>query len=166
MSSTVDRTPNANRLYLGEGATIKGAVVVADTVVVEGTLEGDIAVDNLIVSETGVVSGRISVGKSAEIFGRVFEKLDVKGLLILRASGRVDGSISFGALTIERGACITGEVSSTDYRTNQQSSYRAQLSASKPVHQQDERPASPAATAAPLELSTVDLMPGPITATA
>jgi cytoskeletal protein CcmA (bactofilin family) len=54
-----------------------------------------------------------------------FEKLDVKGLLVLRATGRVDGNVSFGKLTIEQGAPITGEVSSTDYRTNQQSSYCA-----------------------------------------
>jgi len=166
MSSTVDRTPDANRLFVGEGAIIKGAVVVSQTIVVEGVLEGDITVDNLVVCETGVVSGRISVAKSAEIFGKVFEKLDVKGSLTLRASGRVDGSISFGTLTIERGACVTGEVSSTDYRTNQQSSYRAQSLAAKPVRQQEQRPASPAPAAARLDLSALDLMPGPITATA
>jgi len=166
MSSTVDRTPDVNKLYVGEGATIKGAIVVSDTVVVEGVLEGDISVDILIVGETGVVSGRISVAENAEIFGTVFEKLDVKGSLILRAGGHLDGSISFGTLTIERGACITGEVSSTDYRTNQQSSYRAQPSAAKAVRQQEERPASPAPAAARLGLSALDLMPGPISATA
>jgi len=85
---------------------------------------------------------------------------------MLRASGRVDGSICFGTLTIERGACVTGEVSSTDYGANQQSSYRAQPPAAKPERQQEERPASPAPAAARLELSAVDLMPGPITATA
>jgi cytoskeletal protein CcmA (bactofilin family) len=166
MSSTVDRTPDVNRLHIGEGVSIKGAVVVADTVVVEGSLEGDITVENLIVGETGVVGGRIFVGKSAEILGEVFEKLDVKGRLILRSSGRVDGNISFGTLTIERGARVTGEVSSTDYRTNQQSSYRAQSSSAKPARQPDERPAPPPQAAARLELSAVDLMPSPITATA
>jgi cytoskeletal protein CcmA (bactofilin family) len=166
MSSAVDRTPDANRLHIGEGVTVKGAVVVSDTIVVEGVLEGDITVDNLIVGESGVVTGRISVGKNAEVFGRVFEKLDVKGLLILRAGGRVDGSISFGKLTIERGACVTGEVSPTDYRATQQSSYRAQPAAVKPLRQQEERPPSPAPVAARLELSAMDLMPGPITATA
>jgi cytoskeletal protein CcmA (bactofilin family) len=49
--------------------------------VVDGLLEGDITVDNLIVSRTGTISGRISVAANAEIHGQVFEKLDVKGLL-------------------------------------------------------------------------------------
>ncbi len=97
MSATVGRVPDANKLYVGEGVTIKGAVVMADTVIVDGVLEGEIAVHNLIVRKTGTISGRGSVAGNAEIHGRVFEKLDVKGLLVLRASGRVDGNVCFGA---------------------------------------------------------------------
>ncbi len=166
MSATVDRIPDANKLYIGVGVTIKGAAVLADTVIVDGVLEGDIAVGNLIVSETGTISGRINVAGNAEIYGRVFEKLDVKGLPVLRATGRVDGNVSFGALTIEQGATITGEVSSTDYRTNQRSSYRANQQASKLDSNKDVRPGNGASTSPPLDLSALDLMPGPITATA
>src|SRR5271154_4824070 len=125
MSATVGCIPDANKLFVGEGVTIRGAVVLADTIVVDGVLEGDIRVDNLIVRKTGTISGRIAVARNAEICGQVLEKLDVKGLLVLRAGGCVDGSVSFGTLTIEQGATITGEASSTDYRTNQQSTYRA-----------------------------------------
>ena len=125
MSATVRCIPDANKLFVGEGVTIKGAVVLAETIVVDGMLEGDIKVDNLIINKTGTISGRIAVAGNAEINGQVLEKLDVKGLLVLRAGGRVNGNVSFGTLTIEQGATITGEVSSTDYRTNQQSTYRA-----------------------------------------
>jgi len=166
MSSAFDQVPGADKLYVGEGVVIKGAQVVSSTVIVEGVLEGDITVDNLIVSPTGAVSGRIFVAKNADISGKVFEKLDVKGLLILRATGRVDGSVSFGTLTIERGACVTGEVSSTDYGANRQSSYRASPAAAKPAPQQDAVPASPASTPSRLELSTVDLIPDSVSATA
>jgi len=94
MSATVGCILDANKLFVGEGVTIR--------------------VDNLIVRKTGTISGRIAVAGNAEICGQVLEKLDVKGLLVLRAGGRVDGNVSFGALTIEQGATITGEVSSTD----------------------------------------------------
>jgi len=178
MSAKVDRAPEADTLYIGQGATIKGAVVVSTVVVVDGVLEGDIDVDNLFVRATGTISGRIKVAKNAEIAGKVLDKLDVKGLLILRAGGRVNGSISFGTLTIERGATITGEVSSADYRTNQQSSYRASLQPSAPAAKDDARPSEPVSAAAPapagappsavkrLDLSALDEMPGPIAATA
>jgi cytoskeletal protein CcmA (bactofilin family) len=167
MSAMVDRAPEADTLYIGQGVTIKGAAVVSTTVVVDGVLEGDIDVDDLFVRTTGTISGRIRVAQNAEIAGKVLERLDVKGLLILRAGGRVNGSISFGTLTIERGATITGEVSSTDYRTNLQSSYRAsQQQSSTPVPKDDARPSDLAPSLKPIDLSALDEMPGPIAATA
>jgi cytoskeletal protein CcmA (bactofilin family) len=166
MSATVGHVPDADELYVGEGVTIKGAVVVADTVIVDGVLEGEITVHNLVIRKTGTISGRISVAGNAEIHGRVFEKLDVKGLLVLRASGRVDGNVCFGTLTIEQGATITGEVSSTDYRTNQQSSYRANHQAAKFDTNKDVRPGNAAPALPTIDLSVLDSMPGPIKATA
>ena len=111
--------PDANRLYIGEGVTIKGEISVPDTLVVCGVLEGDVTVGNLIVGETGAIKGRITVAENAEISGKVYEKLDVKCLLILRSTGRVDGNISYGLLQIEQGASIAGGLSSTDYRPDQ-----------------------------------------------
>jgi cytoskeletal protein CcmA (bactofilin family) len=119
MSSIEHSMPDANRLYIGEGVTIKGEISVPDTLVVCGVLEGDVTVGNLVVGETGAIKGRITVAENAEISGKVFEKLDVKCLLILRSSGRVDGNISYGLLQIEQGASIAGGLSSTDYRAEQ-----------------------------------------------
>jgi cytoskeletal protein CcmA (bactofilin family) len=119
MSSTEHTMPDANRLYIGEGVTIKGEISVPDTLVVCGVLEGDVTVGNLVVGETGAIKGRITVAENAEISGKVFEKLDVKCLLILRSTGRVDGNISYGLLQIEQGASIAGGLSSTDYRPEQ-----------------------------------------------
>jgi hypothetical protein len=42
----------------------------------------------LLVREGGTIKGRISVAQNAEIFGKVLEKLEVRGLLILRAASR------------------------------------------------------------------------------
>jgi len=119
MSSAEHSIPDANRLYIGEGVTIKGEISVPDTLVVCGVLEGDVTVGNLIVGETGAIKGRITVAENAEISGKVFEKLDVKCLLILRSTGRVDGNISYGLLQIEQGASIAGGLSSTEYRPEQ-----------------------------------------------
>lgn len=166
MSATVRCVPDANKLFVGEGVIIKGAVVLADTIVVDGVLEGDIKVDNLIINKTGTISGRIAVTGNAEICGQVLEKLDVKGLLVLRAGGRVNGNVSFGTLTIEQGATITGEVSSTDYRTNQQSTYRANHQTPRIDTKKEMQPAKAASTLSPLNPSVLDMMPGPIKATA
>ena len=105
--------PEANKLYIGEGVAIKGAVLQSETVVVDGLLEGDITVGNLLVRGTGTIKGRVTVTQNAEIFGRVLDKLDVRGLLLLRATSRVEGNVSCGMLSIEQGATITGGISST-----------------------------------------------------
>jgi hypothetical protein len=84
MSSTEHTIPDANRLYIGEGVTIKGEISVPDTLVVCGVLEGDVSVGNFVVGETGAIKGRITVAENAEISGKVFEKLDVKCLFCAR----------------------------------------------------------------------------------
>jgi cytoskeletal protein CcmA (bactofilin family) len=119
MSSVVETMPDPSRLYIGEGVTIKGEITVPDTLVVCGTVEGDVSVGNLVVGETGVIKGRIIVAQNAEISGKVFEKLDVKCLMILRSTSRVDGNVSYGMLQIEQGATIAGGISSTEYRPEQ-----------------------------------------------
>jgi cytoskeletal protein CcmA (bactofilin family) len=177
MAAPDGRTPEASTLYIGNGVTIKGAVLTCDTMVVDGELEGDIQVENLRVGATGTITGRMRVSRNAEIAGKAFDRIEVKGVLIMRAGGRLEGNISFGTLTMERGASITGEVSSVDYRTNMQSLYRASQQPSAPPPQQSSLPAAPVVQpdirpgtiAAPLkrlDLSSLDEMPGPFAATA
>jgi cytoskeletal protein CcmA (bactofilin family) len=119
MSSTEHTMPDHNRLYIGEGVTVRGEITVPDTLVVYGALEGDISAGNLIVGETGAVKGRITVAENAEICGRVYEKLDVKNLLVLRSTGQIDGHITYGLLQIEQGASVAGGLSSSERRVEQ-----------------------------------------------
>jgi cytoskeletal protein CcmA (bactofilin family) len=155
MSATVHDLPDANNLYVGEGVSINGAVLTSGTVVVHGTLEGDISVCNLLVGETGTIKGRISVAQKAEILGKVFERLNVKGLLILRSGCRVDGYVSFGTLQIEQGASITGGISAADGADQQNV---------KPARIESPRSANGSSPLQRLELSAYELAPSPIPA--
>jgi len=121
-------------------------------------LEGDISVGNLFISETGTIRGRISVAQNAEIAGKVFERLDVKGLLILRSTSHVDGNLSCGILTIERGATITGEIASADNRATQQSP--------KSERKNEARSGNTAPSLKPVDLPALELLPVPIAVTA
>jgi cytoskeletal protein CcmA (bactofilin family) len=112
MSPPMDALPEQNNLYVGEGVAIKGEISVPDTLVVCGSLEGDVSVGNLVIGATGAITGRIVAAQNADISGKIFDKLDVRGLLILRAGSRVDGHISYGMLQIEQGASIAGGLSS------------------------------------------------------
>ena len=160
MSSAVDSMPDASRLYIGEGVTIKGEISVPDTLVVCGSVEGDVSVGNLVVGETGVIKGRIIVAQNAEISGKVFEKLDVKCLMILRSTSRVDGNVSYGMLQIEQGATIAGGISSTEYRPEQKPTKSEQ-----PVRQEQRPLQSPLGNGARLgkqpDLSALDAATSP-----
>jgi cytoskeletal protein CcmA (bactofilin family) len=76
--------PERNNLYIGEGVAIKGDLSVPDTLVVCDLLEGDISVGNLVVGATGSIKGRIFAAQNADISGKVFDKLDIKGHLLTR----------------------------------------------------------------------------------
>ena len=124
-----DAIPDANRLYIGEGVSIKGDVAVPDTLMVYGVIEGDVSAGTLWVGETGIIRGKVTVAENAEVSGKVSEKLDVKCLLVLRSTGRIDAKVSCGMLQIEQGASITGGITSTEYRPALQAAASARLEA-------------------------------------
>jgi len=157
MSATVNELLEANMLYVGEGVTVRGAVLTAETLVVHGVLEGDISVSNLLVGESGTIKGRIDVAQRAEILGEVFERLNVKGLLILRSGCRVDGNVSFGTLQIEQGASITGGISGAGQQGDQQQSV-------KPERKEVARTANGSSPLQRLDLSALGLAPNPVSA--
>ena len=106
-----DLLPKANSLLVGEGVVIKGEVLVPDTLVVHGVVEGDdISVRNLIIGKTGLVQGNISVAANADILGEVHGKLSVRQILILRKSSSVQANVSYGMLQIEQGASLKGGI--------------------------------------------------------
>jgi len=126
MSEMAHSIADPKKLCIGEGVIIKGEIAVPETLVVGGQLEGDASVGNLVVTKTGTIKGNTIVAQNAEIAGKVYENLDVKGLLILRSGGRVDGRISYGMLQIEQGATIVGGLSSIEKRPEQKLTYSGQ----------------------------------------
>jgi cytoskeletal protein CcmA (bactofilin family) len=119
MPALIDNLPEAHTLCVGEGVTVKGDVRTSGTVIVHGTVEGDVSVGSLIVQETGTITGRIDVAENADISGQVVERLCVQGLLILRSGCRVSGTVSCGALQIEQGAVVTGGIHPLDRPADQ-----------------------------------------------
>jgi cytoskeletal protein CcmA (bactofilin family) len=160
--SAIDSMPDANRLFIGEGVTIKGEISVPDTLVVCGSVEGDVSVGNLVVGETGVIKGRIIVAQNAEISGKVFEKLDVKCLMVLRSTSRVDGNVSYGMLQIEQGATIAGGISSTEYRPEQQKSTKPEQAAKPEQRPPQSVLGNGARLGKPADLSALDAAPSPV----
>jgi cytoskeletal protein CcmA (bactofilin family) len=153
MSTECDNRPEANTLYVGAKVAVRGAAIVANAVVVDGLLEGDISAGNLLVTETGTIRGKVSVAQNADVFGRVYDRLDVKGLLILRATSRADGNITSGMLQIEQGANVNGGICSTYHH--------AAKSAPKAERKREPRLNDNAQAVKPMEMPALEIVPLP-----
>jgi len=110
------RTCEPNVVYIGEGVTFKGELSVPELVVIDGTVEGEVRARCARVGTTGSLKGSVIV-TDADIQGSVSDRLEVKQLLIVRSTGHVEAEISYGELQIEKGAIISGALTSTDLRS-------------------------------------------------
>jgi cytoskeletal protein CcmA (bactofilin family) len=96
--------------YLGEGIVFKGSISVSEKVIVHGTLEGDIECRELIIGPKGMVKGNVRVDQ-ADVYGKLFERAEIKRFLIVRKTGRIEGTVAYREIEIEKGGVIAGEFS-------------------------------------------------------
>src|SRR5881275_1962973 len=97
-------------LIIGPGVSVKGEITSCNRLIVEGKIEAKLAdCPNVIIKEGGVFNGE-STTENAEVQGSFDGKLVARKRLIIRATGRVSGNISYGEIEIERGGKISGEI--------------------------------------------------------
>jgi cytoskeletal protein CcmA (bactofilin family) len=115
-SSADFRPDHENAVYIGAGASLKGEISVPDTIVVDGEIEGQVTARIVVVGHTGVIRGNI-VATEADVSGWISDHIDIKQLLVVRATGRVEGRVTYGEIELEKGAVVTGDLSAAeDYR--------------------------------------------------
>ena len=93
---------------LSEGLYFKGELTAKGTVHVEGSLNGQIQVDELTIGSRGQVDGFVSC-KTLHIKGR-FSGTATCEELTLTSSATVDGHVVYKTLSVQKGAAITGEL--------------------------------------------------------
>ena len=96
-------------LVLASGATFEGQLRGGQTVEINGHAEGTIVTSHVVIGESGAFKGSIKA-HSAEIRGQLRGEAAVRDLLIVRASGDVEGRIEYGQLALESGSNFVAEV--------------------------------------------------------
>lgn len=95
-------------LAVGREIRLTGEIKTCDTLSVEGSVEGELSeTRHLEIGQGGRFNGTAEV-ESAAVAGAFEGDLTVRGVLTLKASGRVSGSIRYGEIEIERGGRISG----------------------------------------------------------
>jgi cytoskeletal protein CcmA (bactofilin family) len=104
--------PKPSASVLSSDITITGNVRSSGDIQIEGTIEGDIRAQVLIVGETATVKGEVTAD-DVVVHGRVVGRL--RGLKVrLSSTARVEGDIVHKTIAIESGAHFEGSVQRQD----------------------------------------------------
>ena len=102
--------PAASRLIVGPNIKLRGVEIDdCDTLVVEGRVEATMVSREIQIAETGAFSGKVDVDV-AEIRGTFQGEMTARRRLVIHASGRVNGKIRYGKVTVQEGGEMSGDI--------------------------------------------------------
>ncbi len=93
---------------LSEGFSFRGEIAAKGAIHVEGSLNGQIQVDDLTIGSRGQVDGVVTCN-SLHIKGK-FSGTATCNELIVTSSASVDGHVVYQTLSVQKGASIKGEL--------------------------------------------------------
>ena len=97
-------------LVVGRDIVLSGEIESCEKLIIEGRVEGDITdTKRLEIAETGRFKGK-AVVEECLVAGACEGELSVNGLLTLRAKGRVEGTVRYVEIEVERGGRLSGDV--------------------------------------------------------
>ncbi|MHB1403406.1 MAG: bactofilin family protein [Thiobacillus sp.] len=99
-----------NKLIVGPNIKLKGSEITdCEILVVEGRVEASMNSRDIRIAEGGVFSGKAEIDV-AEVRGTFEGDLTARKRLVIYATGRVSGTIRYGALMVEEGGTLSGDV--------------------------------------------------------
>src|SRR5579864_3616358 len=100
------------KLIVGKGISLDGKISSCDRLIVDGKVEAELQDCHTVeITENGTFKGAAEIA-GAEISGHYEGSLTVRENLLIRATGRVTGTVRYGKLHIEDGGEINGDVKS------------------------------------------------------
>ena len=103
---------DGKRLMVGRGISLNGKISSCDRLIIEGNVEAELENCHTVeVTESGTFKGAAEIA-GAEISGQYEGSLTVRENLLIRATGRVSGTVRYGRLQIEDGGEINGDFKS------------------------------------------------------
>ena len=118
INKMVSMDTDSNRLTVGRNIILNGEIRSCEKLVVDGTVEAKLnEAHSIVISSSGHFKGNADVDE-ADISGTFEGTLSAKSLIIIRKSGKIIGSLSYGRITIEDGGQVVGDMSCIDASQN------------------------------------------------
>jgi cytoskeletal protein CcmA (bactofilin family) len=109
-----DSSVEQRKLIVGRGIALSGKINSCDRLVIEGSVHANLQnCQQMIIAESGLFEGNAAID-DVEVFGRLEGDLVVQNRLLIRASGQVSGTITYGQIEIEAGGRISGVIQAHD----------------------------------------------------
>ena len=109
-STAPARNDEGSKLIVGPNIKLKGSEITdREILVVEGRVEASMNSRDIRIAEGGVFSGKAEIDV-AEVRGTFEGELTARKRLVVYATGKVSGTIRYGALMVEEGGTITGNM--------------------------------------------------------
>jgi cytoskeletal protein CcmA (bactofilin family) len=112
-----EQNEQKGNLIIGEGVTVTGTFSIPSKAVINGTLNGELSADEIMVGKQGKLTGKITA-RNADVHGETHDTLTISNHLILRSTGKIHGRATYGELEIERGGLVSGTVLPDDAATS------------------------------------------------
>jgi cytoskeletal protein CcmA (bactofilin family) len=99
-------------LYVGSGVTMIGKIHVPGSAEIDGSFTGVIDANSIDITLNGVVTGS-TVADHIRVEGRLNETVVAQQNLLIEATGKVEGKITYAELEVKKGGSIQGDMSIT-----------------------------------------------------
>ncbi len=101
---------DVRKLIVGREISLSGEITSCDKLIVEGSVEANLQnCHDVDIAESGLFKGSATIDE-VEVRGRFEGNLIVRKRLLIRATGRVSGTIRYGQIEIECGGQISGDI--------------------------------------------------------
>ena len=105
--------PASAKVFIGTGVNIKGEIISANEVQIDGDADVNMETENLMVGQSGNLKGDVKT-KNADVWGEFDGNLEVTNTLTIQEKGAVKGVTKYSALQIKLGGKLQGEVEALD----------------------------------------------------
>ena len=100
--------PQVPNTVIGVNSTLRGTIMVAGTLRIDGEFEGDILnCERIEVGEHGIMRADVEV-KEAVIMGRVHGNIRAVGSIEMKTGARIEGDVAAFSIAMEPGVHFTG----------------------------------------------------------
>ena len=106
MSDAVSQHSN---LVIGEGVTFVGSISAPGKASINGSVTGEVSVNDLQIGPKGSVTGQI-MAQVIDVHGHLAQNIVCHDHILIHRSGNVSGNLDYSEIEIERGGQFRGQM--------------------------------------------------------